>query len=327
MLRRIAAYATRQGINPEPLLAALGVEVASLAPQGQFFPLATAAAFMQAVGDVLGDPCVGLAIAAGSEPRDYGLVGLLFQHAPTLREAFEILESLYPQFLACSRLVVDVEDGLFTLEHAFDADHPGMDLVHQEALAAFFVQARAAAGGDWPAVRVTLRQRSSSPERFAAVFGVEAELGADADRIVLRAEVLERAQPKADALLLSHLLAAAETQLARRREAAGLQSAMLRLRGCSIDLARGVVHRGSDVVYLTSRERELLQALATRANEVVTHEDLERDVWRIGRAVVTHAPAVAVRRLRQKIEPPDADKPVNLLTVFGEGWKLVVADG
>ena len=68
-----------------------------------------------------------------------------------------------------------------------------------------------------------------------------------------------------------------------------------------------------------------MEYLASRPNEVVSHEALERDVWGIGKMVITHAPAVAIRRLRQKIEPKGR-KPMNLVTVFGEGWRLVVPE-
>src|SRR5690606_23454728 len=115
---------------------------------------------------------------------------------------------------------------------------------------------------------------------------------------------------------------AAETHLARRREAAHAQSRRLRLQGCVVELDTGKVVRREGVLTLTTKERALLEYFAAHPNQVVTHDDLEREVWEIGRTVITHAPAVAIRRLRQKIEPA-GQKPTNLITVFGEGWRLV----
>ena len=53
---------------------------------------------------------------------------------------------------------------------------------------------------------------------------------------------------------------------------------------------------------------------------------LERGLWGIAEHVVSFATAVAVRRLRAKIEA-DPSQPVNLLTVRGDGWRLVLDDG
>jgi DNA-binding response OmpR family regulator len=83
------------------------------------------------------------------------------------------------------------------------------------------------------------------------------------------------------------------------------------------------VQREGGAAWHTSRERELLEFFAARPNQVVTHTEIEQAIWHLGSAVISHAPAVAIRRLRQKIEPKGS-RPVNLLTMFGDGWKLVV---
>jgi hypothetical protein len=326
MLQRVLRYAASQGADVAALLDEVGLTAEAAADPERLHNLTLGVGLHVAAAAALRDPALGLSLAQSSAPRDYGIIGLLFQHSDTVLDAFRTLGSVYGQLLASAWLnIVEVGDEV-RVQHGFRGDLPGLDFVRQDALAAFFLQSRRAAGGSWSPLSVSFSQVPADPAPYRALFGVEVGFGAAEDEMVLRRDWLTAPSPTADPLLLAHLRGAAEVHLARRRAAAGQHVAMVRLRGCMVDISGGVVHRGKEVLHLTSRERELLEALARRPNQVVTHEELERDVWRIGRTVVTHAPAVAVRRLRQKIEPADAGRPVNLLTVFGEGWKLVVQD-
>ena len=308
------------------MLDAVGLTAEGAADPERLHHLARGAGLHQVVAEALNDPALGLSLAQHSAPRDYGIIGLLFQHAETVLDAFRTLGSFYGQLLASAWLTIDESGDEVRVLHGFRGDLPGLDFVRQDAMAAFFLQSRRAAGGTWAPLSVSFAQVPADPRPFHELFGVTVKFGADQDEMVLRREWLTARSPGADPLLLAHLRGAAEVHMARRRAAAGQHVALVRLRGCTVDVVGGIVHRGKEVLHLTSRERELLEALARRPNQVVTHEELERDVWRIGRTVVTHAPAVAVRRLRQKIEPAESERPVNLLTVFGEGWKLVVQD-
>jgi hypothetical protein len=182
-----------------------------------------------------------------------------------------------------------------------------------------------AVGTTFAPVAVRLRQLNIPPEDLRAFFGVEVAQGAPYDEIDLPLAGVAQPSLRADADLLRHLEDAVATQLAKREAWQGRRSTLLQLDGCRIDLANGRVERKDGTVWLTSRERELLEFFAARPNVVVTHTSIERDVWKMVPSVVSHAPAVAIRRLRQKIEPK-GPRPTNLLTVFGEGWKLVVRD-
>ena len=323
MLQRVIRYGDDRGAPMDDLLEEVGITRAEAADPETLTYIGKAAHLHQLLAESLGDPALGLGLAASARPRDYGVIGLLFQHADTTLRAFQILAGVYGQLLADAWLAVEMEGDHVRIEHGFQGDTPGLDLIRQDALAAFFLQSRRASGGGWTPMRVAFRQRAVAPERFREVFGVDVEFGAREDEMVVRREWLDVPSPAADPLLLAHLRAAAEVSLTKRRAAAGRRQELLRLKGCTVDVAGGVVFRGKDVLYLTSRERQLLEVLASRPNELVTQEELERDVWRIGKSVVTHAPAVAVRRLRQKIEPLGTPRPVNLLTIYGEGWKLV----
>ncbi len=73
---------------------------------------------------------------------------------------------------------------------------------------------------------------------------------------------------------------------------------------------------------LTQSEVAALRYLGERANEAVSREELERRVWGFRAGVRSEAVPVAMRRLRQKLEP-DPGEPRHLFTVQGVGWRLV----
>jgi hypothetical protein len=289
------------------------------------FPFATSMRLYELTAEAFDDRAVGLSIAIEAEPRDYGLIGLLWAHQPTLDAGFDALARYYTAFLAGCAIEIRREPGRTRVISLFEHDHPGLDIFRPELLASVFLHSRRTAGQDWSPLEVHLTVPEVAPERFRAVFGVDVRFGAPVDQLVLDPAPLCQPIPGADPLLLAHLVEAAETHLGRRRLASGAQARLLRLRGCTVDLDTGTVTRGNETVTLTTKEKALLEYFAERRNDVVTHDDLERDVWGIGRSVLTHAPAVAIRRLRQKIEPPGR-KPVNLVTVFGEGWRLVTPE-
>ncbi len=95
----------------------------------------------------------------------------------------------------------------------------------------------------------------------------------------------------------------------------------LQLHGCEVDLLTRQVYRDGGTAKLTNREAEVLRYLADRAGEIVTREELERQVWGLAATVQTMTVSVCVRRLRSKIEP-DSKTAVSLHTVWGEGWRL-----
>jgi predicted ATPase/DNA-binding winged helix-turn-helix (wHTH) protein len=100
---------------------------------------------------------------------------------------------------------------------------------------------------------------------------------------------------------------------------------ILALRGCVVDLTeRLALREGCAPERLTEREVALLRYLADRAGDAVPVEALERDVWGFAEATLSRAVSATVRRLRPKIEPTPG-RPVNLVTVFGVGWRLHLA--
>ncbi|MCB9794908.1 MAG: winged helix-turn-helix domain-containing protein [Alphaproteobacteria bacterium] len=86
-----------------------------------------------------------------------------------------------------------------------------------------------------------------------------------------------------------------------------------------VDLQARVVVRGGRRERLTAREVELLTYLIARQGQVVSREEVEREVWGMRPGVQSEAATMGVRRLRVKLEP-DPKRPAHLHTVRGVGW-------
>jgi hypothetical protein len=342
IVTRLAAFARHLGLDPYALATRAGLRRDDVDDPTRLQRIDEVARLYRELAEATGDEAVGLRVAAHSALRDYGLMGLIFAHSPTVGASLDHLARVFTALLAHAELRVTGEGRLVRLSMSFEFDHPGLAQLRQDTLSAVFLHLQRRAGPDFRPVAVKLHQLARDRAPFDDFFGVAVQFGATADEVLFAAEALDAPVPGHDPLVLHHLLASVEVHLARRRAAANRSSRLLRLRGCVVDMESGTVTRGEPgpdrapaparhprgvtVLHLTSRERELLEYFARRKNEVVTHDDLERDVWQLGRAVISHAPAVAIRRLRAKIEPAGR-RPMNLLTVFGEGWKLVVTEG
>jgi two-component system phosphate regulon response regulator OmpR len=93
----------------------------------------------------------------------------------------------------------------------------------------------------------------------------------------------------------------------------------VRLGEATFDPARGLLTRHGEPVRLTSGEAALLGALAARAGETLTREDLAAALGQEEQG--ERAIDVQVTRLRRKIEP-DPREPAFLQTVRGRGYVL-----
>jgi two-component system phosphate regulon response regulator OmpR len=92
----------------------------------------------------------------------------------------------------------------------------------------------------------------------------------------------------------------------------------VRFGGCRFDLARGELYRGGDQVHLTAAEAALLAALAQKAPQAVSREELALSAQFSGNARNVD---VQMTRLRRKIER-DPRFPRYLQTVRGTGYAL-----
>ena len=78
---------------------------------------------------------------------------------------------------------------------------------------------------------------------------------------------------------------------------------------------------GASRVQLSPKEYRLLQVLAQHAGNVVTHQQLLKEVWGVKHVRNAHYLRIFVRKLRQKIEA-DPLRPRLLVTELGVGYRL-----
>ena len=97
---------------------------------------------------------------------------------------------------------------------------------------------------------------------------------------------------------------------------------LLELETCTVDLAARVArHHDGRQITLTQMEVDLLGYLAARPSAVVTRSELLQQVWGYAPTVKSRAVDNAVRRLREKIEPP-GDRARHVQTVHREGYRF-----
>lgn len=97
---------------------------------------------------------------------------------------------------------------------------------------------------------------------------------------------------------------------------------ILRIGALEINLRGKSVLRAGDEVRLTATEWRLLEALAKRADQVVTSRNLMHEVWGPGLSDQGHYLRIYIRQLRRKLEPVPA-RPSIILTDTGVGYRLV----
>ena len=160
-----------------------------------------------------------------------------------------------------------------------------------------------AEGNNVPIIMITARE-----EETDKVFGLE--LGAD-DYITKPFSMRE-------------VVARVRTNM-RRAGAMAPQSApepsgdQLRAKDLMIDKARHAVFKDGKEIELTQREYELILYLAENPGKVISREELMSRVWQYDYYGDLRAVDVAIRRLREKLEP-NPSEPEYVMTKRGAGY-------
>jgi two-component system, OmpR family, KDP operon response regulator KdpE len=121
---------------------------------------------------------------------------------------------------------------------------------------------------------------------------------------------------------MAELLARARAAL-RRQSRGSTGEHLVKAGRLTIDLAARNVLLGDERIQLSPKEYRLLQTLAQHAGNVVTHQQLLKDVWGIKHQDRAHYLRIFVRKLRQKIED-NPTQPKILVTELGVGYRLAV---
>jgi two-component system KDP operon response regulator KdpE len=119
---------------------------------------------------------------------------------------------------------------------------------------------------------------------------------------------------------MAELLARSKVAL-RRKARATTGDSVIRIDRLKIDLAARNVFLADERLTLTPKEYRLLQILAQHPGNVVTHQELLKEIWGLPHINDTHYLRIVVRKLRQKIET-NPNQPHILLTELGVGYRL-----
>jgi two-component system, OmpR family, KDP operon response regulator KdpE len=119
---------------------------------------------------------------------------------------------------------------------------------------------------------------------------------------------------------MAELLARARAALRRHSRGASGEP-VVSLGSLTIDLAARAVCIDGERVQLSPKEYRLLQVLAQHAGNVVTHQDLLKEVWGVKHVHDAHYLRIFVRKLRRKIEK-NPTQPRILVTELGVGYRL-----
>lgn len=92
----------------------------------------------------------------------------------------------------------------------------------------------------------------------------------------------------------------------------------------TVHLRRRLVMRRDRRIKLSAREFDLLRYLIAHRGEVVSREQLLRDVWGYGDQAVTRTVDNYIAKLRSHLEPRPHD-PRYIVTVHGSGYQLLIS--
>lgn len=122
---------------------------------------------------------------------------------------------------------------------------------------------------------------------------------------------------------ISELMARIRVVLRNRQEMATIPK-VFESAGLRVDLAQREVSIDGESVHLTKKEYELLRLLARNPGQLLTHQQILREIWGPSQQEATHYLRVLVRQLRQKLGD-DPSRPRFIVTVQGVGYRLAVS--
>ena len=108
----------------------------------------------------------------------------------------------------------------------------------------------------------------------------------------------------------------------RQRLASEAERQVVEAGPITIDLLARIVRRDGNEVHVTPKEWDLLAELAKHPGRVLTHEMLLRSVWGPAQLAQTEYLRVAIRSLRQKLEP-EPSQPRLIVNEPGVGYRLM----
>jgi DNA-binding response OmpR family regulator len=121
---------------------------------------------------------------------------------------------------------------------------------------------------------------------------------------------------------LRELMARVRARLRRRPPAPAAPLGRYRFGEVEVDFERLRATRRGEPLELSAREFDLLGLFVRRRGEVLTRDELLRQVWGYDEPPATRTVDTHIMKLRQKVEE-DPGNPVHILTVYGEGYRFI----
>ena len=115
-------------------------------------------------------------------------------------------------------------------------------------------------------------------------------------------------------------LARVRARLRRRPATTGPIPTRYRFGDVEIDFERLRAERQGRAVELSAKEFDLLGLLVRRRGEILTRDEILKQVWGYEDPPLTRTVDTHILRLRQKIEP-DPGNPAYIQTDYGEGYR------
>ena len=100
---------------------------------------------------------------------------------------------------------------------------------------------------------------------------------------------------------------------------------MLKVQDVELDPATRRVWRGGREIVLSRKEFDLLHALMSRAGEIVTRDELMRDVWHTNFWTSSKTIDVHLGWVRRKLGD-DSRRPTLITTIRGKGLRFEIGD-
>ena len=200
-LAQFHELALESGLEPAPLLAAVGLDESMLRHPDQRVATLAVAALLELAAERAGDPTFGLKLGFRRLPTDLGAISLLVNHQPTLREAISAI--LQYQHLTTHSVAIHIEDaGPLALIHANVVQPGPARQANEMLLGMIFCRATEVLAAHWSPIEVCFAHAAPTDRHrreYQKLLRCPIQFNADFTGIVCRAEDLDRANPNADA--------------------------------------------------------------------------------------------------------------------------------
>lgn len=243
------------GVQPAPLLRAVGLTPAMLANPEAMLPARAVVQLLENTAAAAGCVTFALHMAARRTLADMGLVSLLIAHQRTLRDALEVL-TLYRNRIN-STLVLQIEEhgqiAILREDFALQFER-GSRQATDLALGVLAQTCATVLGTLWQPETVLLSYEAPPADQrhiYRQVFQCSPEFGAELNGIVISARDLDQQNPRADPALAVHARALLESVMdtAERTLAQEVEAAILML----MPTGRATVRAVADALGLNLR--------------------------------------------------------------------------